>query len=313
MPSWDDVLKEIQDEAYKQNRAQNQPDKDPFYNVRQKYIRQLAKKRGRNIIAYYSSWLQQQPVLAQSVINDDDKNHFMSAVHGLDRKKGLDLLLHTPGGEMSATESLVEYLKQMFEGDIEVFVPQIAMSAGTMMACASKCIHMGKQSSLGPIDPQMRGFPASAILEEFKRAAEEIEQQPWKIPLWQTIVSQYPAGFILSCERAIEMSQDMVGKWLIAGMLSEDDAREKKAKKIVDFLSDHSERKMHSRHIGLQTAQKIGLKIKPLEEDDDLQDLVLTIHHTYMHTLTNTSIVKVVENNQGTIQRIVVNFSAPDQ
>ena len=42
----------------------------------------------------------------------------------------------------------------MFKLNIEVFVPMTAMSAGTMIACMSRKIHMGKQSSLGPIDPQ---------------------------------------------------------------------------------------------------------------------------------------------------------------
>lgn len=32
----------------------------------------------------------------------------MTTIHGLDRTKGLDLVLHTPGGDLAATESLVE-------------------------------------------------------------------------------------------------------------------------------------------------------------------------------------------------------------
>ena len=122
----------------------------------------------------------------------------MSVIHKLDRSKGLDLILHTPGGEVAATESLVDYLKQMFNSDFEVFVPQIAMSAGTMIACASKCIHMGKQSNLGPIDPQIGGLPASAILDEFDKAAQEIKEQPEKIPLWQIIINKYHPSLILS-------------------------------------------------------------------------------------------------------------------
>ena len=39
-----------------------------------------------------------KPGIAGLLINDEDKNGFMSAVHGLDKTKGLDLLLHTPGG-----------------------------------------------------------------------------------------------------------------------------------------------------------------------------------------------------------------------
>ena len=37
----------------------------------------------------------------------------MSVIHKMERKKGLDLILHTPGGDVAATESLVDYLKEM--------------------------------------------------------------------------------------------------------------------------------------------------------------------------------------------------------
>ena len=41
--------------------------------------------------------------MSATEVNDADKNGFMTAVHGLDRSKGLDLLLHTPGGGTAAT------------------------------------------------------------------------------------------------------------------------------------------------------------------------------------------------------------------
>ena len=68
--------------------------------------------------------------------------------------------------------------------------------------------------------------------------------------------------------------------------------------KIVNHLSDHQKMKAHSRHISLKEAQSIGLKICPLEKDQEIQDLVLTIHHTYMHTLSSTHNIKIVENHK---------------
>jgi ClpP class serine protease len=91
-------------------------------------------------------------------INDEDKNGFMLCIHKLDKSKGLDLFLHTPGGSGAATESLVHYLRQIFGNDIRAFVPQLAMSAGTIIACACKEIFMGKHSNLGPVDPQIKGL-----------------------------------------------------------------------------------------------------------------------------------------------------------
>src|SRR5579875_2518168 len=145
--------------------------------VRRKYLRELCEFTNRNVIIYYSGWLQKPQVITAGfgqlfTINDSDKNGFMATIHQLEREKGLDLILHTPGGEISATESLVDYLRSMFRTDIRAIIPQLAMSAGTMIACSCKEIIMGKHSSIGPIDPQIGGRPAHGIIEEFERAAK---------------------------------------------------------------------------------------------------------------------------------------------
>ena len=165
MPSWNEVLTELQS----CNRV------DALDYVRRKYLDQLHKNTGRNIIAYYSGWLQ-KPRIGNADICDDDKNGLMATIHKLDRSKGLDLILHTPGGDIAATESLVDYLRKMFGKDIRAIIPQIAMSAGTMIACSCREIIMGKQSNLGPIDPQFNGIPAHGVLEEFKRALKEVKR-----------------------------------------------------------------------------------------------------------------------------------------
>src|SRR5437870_9673496 len=105
------------------------------------------------------------------MITDEDMEGFMEALTPLPASDGLDLVLHSPGGSAEATEALVSYLRSKFS-DIRVIVPQAAMSAATMLACAANLVVMGKHSSLGPIDPQMflntplgqKAVPAQAIL-----------------------------------------------------------------------------------------------------------------------------------------------------
>jgi len=178
MPSWNDVLNELnQLQAAGQLQAVNSLD-----IVRRKYLDQLFNKTGRNVIAYYSGWLN-CGIIKGVDITDTDKNSFMAAIHRLDREKGLDLILHTPGGDVAATESIIDYLRTMFGPNIRAIVPQIAMSGGTMIACACKEIIMGKPSNLGPIDPQFGQLAAQAVLEEFKRAKKEIKNDPSTIPI----------------------------------------------------------------------------------------------------------------------------------
>ncbi len=144
MPNWNKVLDEI-------TTIHNQSPK-ALDTVRRKYLKRLYLHTKRNTLAYYSGWLS-KPGGFESGLSDYDKNGFMTTIHELDRSKGLDLILHTPGGLVSATESIVDYLHRMFGDNIRAIIPQLAMSGGTMIACACKEIIMGEQSNLGPIDP----------------------------------------------------------------------------------------------------------------------------------------------------------------
>jgi len=291
MPSWNDVLKEIQAAGSTHDL------------IRRKYLTELSKYTGRNVIAYYSGWLEKGHLQRQGVVgfevNDSDKNGFMATSHELERSKGLDLILHTPGGETAATESLVDYLHSMFGFNIRAIVPHLAMSAGTMIALACQEIVMGKHSSLGPIDPQIYGMPAHGVVEEFERAAKELQQNPTRVALWQPIIAKYHPTLIGECEKAIRWSVSMVKSWLVDGMFSGDQDAEQKTDRVVQELGDHALTLSHNRHISLSRASDLGLRVVALEDDQRLQDLVLTVHHAYVQTLTDTPAVKIIENQNG--------------
>ena len=271
MPNWGQVLASINDSA------------NPLDMTRRKYLKIMNKYTDRNVIAYYSAFIQ-KPSIAGTGIDDNDKNAFMQAVCGLDRSKGLDLILHTPGGAIAATESIVYYLKKLFGNDIRVFVPQIAMSAGTMIALSAKEIVLGKQSNLGPIDPQYGGMSCAGIIEEF----------------------DHPT-FIGDCRKAISWSESMVKEWLEKNMFENYSDKEEKADKVIETLSSHAKTFSHSRHIHIDELKALGLNIIELEGLDnrkisgckDLQDCVLTIHHAYMQSLSQTSAIKIIENHNG--------------
>lgn len=289
MPNWNEVLLEIHQEQ------KSNPKLNPLDTVRRKYLNKVSTLTSRNVIAYYSGWLQ-KPGAPDTAVNDKDKSGFMLAIHKLEKAKGLDLILHTPGGDIAATESLVDYLYSMFGKDIRVIVPQISMSAGTMIALCAKEIVMGKQSNLGPIDPQMGGLACQAVLDEFKQAKEDIKQNPHSASLWQVIISKYHPTFLGACKQAIEWSEKMVSRWLEENMCSD---KKDSVKEIMKTFADHKKQKSHARHISKQECEDVGLKVLSLEENQELQDAVLTTHHAFMHTFSNTTSVKIIENHLG--------------
>lgn len=179
MPSWSEIITDVN--LY--SNAGTELDKK-----REMYLTQIHSITGRNVIAYYSGWLK-TPDAPHVSIDEQDKNAFMTTVYKLDKAKGLDLILHTPGGDIAATESIVTYLKSLFNGDVRAFIPQISMSAGTMIAMSCREIIMGEQSSLGPIDPQMGGIACQAVIDEFKRAVSEVSANQASLGLWQTIIT----------------------------------------------------------------------------------------------------------------------------
>lgn len=294
MPNWGQVLESINEST------------NPLDMTRRKYLKVMNNYTKRNVIAYYSAFIQ-KPGIAGTSIDDNDKNAFMQAVCDLDRSKGLDLILHTPGGAIAATESIVYYLKKLFGNDIRVFVPQIAMSAGTMIALSAKEIVLGKQSNLGPIDPQYGGMSCAGIIEEFDEALKAVAEDTSAAKIWGLIIQKYHPTFIGDCRKAISWSESMVKEWLEKNMFENYPDKEKKADMVIETLSSHAKTLSHSRHIHIDELKELGLNIIELEGLDnrkigdckDLQDCVLTIHHAYMQSLSQTSAIKIIENHNG--------------
>ena len=303
MPNWSEILTEIQKLG-----ASGVP--HPVDAVRRLHVKKLADYTGRNTIVYYSGFLHTQGSAALA-IGDMDMNGFMTTVHKMDRTKGLDLVMHTPGGDVAAAESIVAYLRSMFGTNIRVIVPQLAMSAGTMIACASKEIVLGKQSSLGPFDPQLNGVSTPAVLDEFARALQEIKADPACTALWQVIIGKYHPTYLDSCHRATVWSKEIVKSWLMSGMFEDDPQADEKSSRVVASLSDHDVHKTHARHISLDRCREIGLKVLALEGDGQLQELVLSVHHACMHTCGMAQVLKLIENDSGVGMVLTIGATAP--
>ena len=295
MANWHDIMKEVQETP------------SQYDIVRRKYLRELSEYTKRNVLIYYSGWLK-KPGVPNSDINDGDMEGFMTCINGMDCSKGLDLILHTPGGSPTSAQAIVSYLRSKFNRssndtifyDIRVIIPQLAMSAGTMIACSAKEIIMGRQSSLGPIDPQFNGIPAYNILSEFLKAKQDLLNNPASANYWAIKLKQYPAAFMQTAMDAIQLSGELVKDWLGTCMFDSNEPVQKATvENIVSKLNDHEKSKVHDRHFDAKFCQDIGLKIEMLENDNVLQDKVLSVHHACMITLDGTSVIKLIENQDG--------------
>lgn len=142
----------------------------------------------------------------------------------------------------------------------------------------------------------MGGLACQAILDEFEEAKNDIKKNPHAALLWQTIIGKYHPTLLGACKKAIEWSETMVSQWLENNMCNGD---KDKVANIISTFANHTIQKSHSRHISKSECQEIGLVICDLEENQALQDAVLTTHHSFMHTFSITNCVKLIENQNG--------------
>ncbi|MEO6669457.1 MAG: hypothetical protein ABIN36_08275 [Ferruginibacter sp.] len=296
MPTWGQILGEIRQQI------QN-GDQQAFDTVRNKYVTELSDFTGRNTIIYATRWTSGDAPPNLVSITDEDIHALMETIAGLNGDN-LDLIIHSGGGSAEATDAIVSYLRQKFK-HIRIIIPQAAMSAGTMLACSADVITMGKQSSIGPIDPQfilqtavgVQAIPAHAIIEQFKKAQDDCRDNPKNLNSWLPMLSQYGPALLVRCQDQIDFGKELVENWLNAYMFKGEASP--MPKQIAEYLSNHGNFKTHGKHINIEKANQIGLKIEALEDDQNFQDKVLSAFHATMHAFSSTNTAKIVANQNG--------------
>lgn len=294
MSSWNELLAEQQEFAEDEEAAFRW-----LWSSLDKSLRDIEQLRGdRNVILYGSAFLQKPSVPSEmTMITHEDVNGLMSAVRGLDCAKGLTLVLHTPGGVTTAAETIVKYLRSKFD-DIEVIVPFMAMSAGTMISLASDRVVMGRQSQLGPIDPQLqsggRSISAQAVDSLFKQAEKAIKKNKQEARLWAPITQSMGPSLLQDARDSLSYSNAIVGKWLDTYMFA--DAKKKPGKKIAAAFSNTSGKlkNQHGRRIDIDEARRRGVIVEELELSQPLQDAVMRAYHLMTIAFDQTVICKMV-------------------
>ena len=292
--------------------------------IRRNYLKKLHKIIGneRDIVIYFSSFgtARPFPVPSQALtIVQDDIQGFMASLHGLKSRK-LDLILHSPGGSLEAADQIVQYLRSKYDHS-RAIIPQNAMSAATMIACACDEIVMGRHSAIGPIDPQIMStipvngqliqvsLPAHTILKDFEQAKTEVTANPQLANLWVPKLLSVPLGFLNLCDQTIKLAQQKVESWLSQYMFKGQSPE--KAKEIAEWLGKFDEHGTHGRPIGYDLAFSKGLKVKRLEENQHFQEAVLSAFHATMATFQMTTCLKIIENQNGKGWYLVANMIPP--
>jgi ClpP class serine protease len=101
-------------------------------------------------------------------IDIEDSEAVLRAIRLTPDDRPIDLLLHTPGGLVLASEQIAYALKE-HPAKVTVLVPHYAMSGGTLLALAADEIRLDPAAVLGPVDPQLGDLPAASIVRVAER------------------------------------------------------------------------------------------------------------------------------------------------
>ena len=307
MPSW----AELQDELNQVEPA----DRGGFIANRcQQCTKRIESICGRNVLYYASSFLQKPQVPGLfTAINREDINGFMAGVHGLDFDKGLLLILHTPGGLAEAAQTIVDYLRSKFR-DIDVLIPTYAMSAGTMIALACDRIIMGRQSQIGPTDPQLivgdRQFSAHSIVEQFEEAKQDIAADVITAHAWAPVLRSFGPALLQEARKSIGYGRDLVQGWLQEYMFAQRADAAALAQEVAGYFGGQNHGS-HGRRISRSEARERKLEIVDLEDNQRLQEEALTLYHLSTTAFEQGPALKSVLSSNGrlwikNIQNIVV-------
>lgn len=172
-------------------------------------------------------------------INIEDSEAILRAIRLTPDEMPIDLVMHTPGGLVLASEQIARAL-QRHPAKVTVFIPHYAMSGGTMISLAADEIAMDENAVLGPVDPQLGEFPAASILEVVRQKSKD------KIDDRTLILAEIAA-------KAMTQVRDFVN------YLLSDKMEEARAKELAELLSGGNW--THDYPIVCDQLKKMGLPV----------------------------------------------------
>lgn len=233
---------------------------------RQSQIRDIEALTGRRLIAYVAG--------PYTSISGIDIPPFVDLLHDVKAGESLDLMLHTPGGEVDQAERIIMLCRKRVKdtGEFRVIVPDAAKSAGTLIALASDEIVMGEPSELGPIDPQVQivtasgepmARPAQSFLDGLDRIVSESEDEV--SPAYFPLLDKLDPALIDFCEKAVKQSEEFAQRYLKKYMLSHD---HETADFVAADLVNVEKYLSHAAVIDSDHAEGLGLNVRFLPHDD---------------------------------------------
>jgi len=214
-------------------------------------------------------------------------NIFEDLIYDADPNQDLHLLLWTPGGDGETAVRLVRSAQERCK-ELTVIIPDLAKSAGTILALGAHHILMGPTSDLGPIDPQFQVGPtgglvsAKDIIAAVEAAETAVQTKPETYALHSALLADVTALMVQQARSALARSGDVMREALTSNpSRSEADVTEM-CEKLREPLIDTP--KSHGAILGEKDADKMGLPITFADPKSDQWQLIWRLWMKYWST-----------------------------
>ena len=216
-------------------------------------LERLEAKRGSRVLTLVhrrEPWSEEEG----GFITIEDTEALVAQIRRTPADEPVDLIIHTPGGIALAAEMIAMALRKR-PGKVTAIVPFYAMSGGSLIALAAQEILMEKGSILGPLDPQIAGFPSRSLIT-----------LPGRKPI-ETVSDQM---VVLSeiAQRSVDQTREFV-KWLLEDRLPPKDREAVAVFLTGGYIS-------HDTPIVAEVLRNLGLKVR-----EGVPDEVYELFRTY--------------------------------
>jgi hypothetical protein len=168
-------------------------------------------------------------------------NRIYKAASSGARDRPILLVVDNLGGSIGPGYLISKTCKQLAHEKFVVAVPRKAKSAATLLSLGADEIHMGLMSELGPIDPQIGGFPALGM----KNALEILSELACRFPGASTMLADYmktnlDMRYLGYVERINESAKQYAERLLAGKTFAGTNTAQSLATHFVNHYKDHS-------------------------------------------------------------------------
>jgi hypothetical protein len=219
------------------------------------------------------------------------------AVEGFVKKTPrLSLILETNGGYIEVAQRIADTLRHHYSV-VDFFIPDHAMSAGTVLVMSGDSIYMDYYSVLGPIDPQLPKpdggmIPVLGYLEQYKRLIAKSAKGTLTTAELAFLVQKFDPAELYKYEQASELSVSLLKEWLVKykfknwkttsthGKAVTPAMKKKRAEDIARALNRTDKWNSHGRGISMEVlrSEDIKLQIEDFGADARISQALRTYH-----------------------------------